>query len=270
VLGRDKPSASSVEFEALRQKVLPLYRVNWGVEVLLMLFYLGLMLISVWTDSWLLAGLCSGLVQVTCGWMGHSMAHSRDRLLNQVGTTFVGLTCGYSLSWWSPKHNRHHMFTNSLRYDDDIKHEYKRYLFPLLPIKWRYDSIEAALRSRNFRELGVILLGYLILLRQNPVPLLLGQLVFGYYTSCVLIGNHEREVRFEGPWGLNFIEHQLVTSRDYEQEGWFWLLMMGGMQYQAEHHLFPQIPFYNLPAAVQVIRPWLKAHNKELIFGPVL
>ena len=87
-----------------------------------MAFYSTLMFISIKTDSWLLAGLCSGLVQLTCGWIGHSVAHSRNKLLNIIGTSFVGITCGYSLTWWSPKHNRHHMFANSMRYDDDIKH----------------------------------------------------------------------------------------------------------------------------------------------------
>ena len=36
----------------------------------------------------------------------------------------------------------------------------------------------------------MIIFGYAILLQQNPIPLILGQLVFGYYTACVLIGNH--------------------------------------------------------------------------------
>jgi fatty acid desaturase len=29
---------------------------------------------------------------------------------------------------------------------------------------------------------------------------------------------------------------------------------MGGMQYQTEHHMFPQIPFYRLPKASTIIR----------------
>jgi fatty acid desaturase len=45
---------------------------------------------------------------------------------------------------------------------------------------------------------------------------------------------------------------------------------MGGMQFQAEHHLFPQIPFYNLPTAVPIIREELRKINKSIIYGPVL
>lgn len=37
---------------------------------------------------------------------------------------------------------------------------------------------------------------------------------------------------------------------------------MGGMQYQSEHHLFPQIPFYNLPKAKAIIAEELTAMGK--------
>lgn len=45
---------------------------------------------------------------------------------------------------------------------------------------------------------------------------------------------------------------------------------MGGMQYQTEHHLFPQIPFYNLPAAEPILKEELAKLNKTVIYGPVL
>lgn len=43
----------------------------------------------------------------------------------------------------------HHMFTNSQIYDDDIKHEYKVYLYPFLYLKWRYDSFSTAIEKKN-------------------------------------------------------------------------------------------------------------------------
>ena len=46
--------------------------------------------------------------------------------------------------------------------------------------------------------------------------------------------------------------------------------MMGGMQYQTEHHLFPQIPFYNLPLAEPISKEELAKQNIEVIYGPVL
>jgi fatty acid desaturase len=45
---------------------------------------------------------------------------------------------------------------------------------------------------------------------------------------------------------------------------------MGGMQYQTEHHLFPQIPFYNLPIAKKIIAEELDALEKKVVYGSVL
>jgi len=46
--------------------------------------------------------------------------------------------------------------------------------------------------------------------------------------------------------------------------------MMGGMQFQAEHHLFPQIPFYRLPAVKALITSELGSLGRTLIYGPVI
>ena len=45
---------------------------------------------------------------------------------------------------------------------------------------------------------------------------------------------------------------------------------MGGVNYHTEHHLFPQIPFYNLPAAEPIIREELSKMEKEINYGPVI
>lgn len=92
----------------------------------------------------------------------------------------------------------------------------------------------------------------------------------GFYSAYVLIGNHEREVRFEYQPNMPFVDHQIQTCRNYKETSIFWLILMGGMQYQSEHHLFPQIPYYNLPKAKEIIITELGRLNKTLIYGPVL
>lgn len=42
------------------------------------------------------------------------------------------------------------------------------------------------------------------------------------------------------------------------------------MQYQTEHHLFPQIPFYNLPAAKKIIGEELVLLEKKVTVGNVM
>jgi hypothetical protein len=41
----------------------------------------------------------------------------------------------------------HHIFTNSKLYDDDIKHDYKVYLYEFLYLKWRFDSFVEAVKK---------------------------------------------------------------------------------------------------------------------------
>lgn len=97
------------------------------------------------------------------------------------------------------------MFTNSQLYDDDIKHEYKVYLYPFLYLKWRYDSFSTAIAKKNpvtyiFIKIDIILiaLNYALLLycRKNLIYFIIGELLVGFFSANVLIGNHEREKRY--------------------------------------------------------------------------
>lgn len=105
--------------------------------------------------------------------------------------------------------------------------------------------------------------------RANIVYFILGELIAGFYSAVILIGNHEKEIRFAENPKMDFIDHQVKTCRNYEYESLFWLLLMGGMQYQTEHHLFPKIPFYRLPRVKNIITAELGRLNKSMIYGPV-
>lgn len=111
--------------------------------------------------------------------------------------------------------------------------------------------------------------GSLYLGRANFFYYLVATLVGGFYSAMVLVGNHERETKFDGKTPDSFVDHQLMVCRNYWHVNFFWLVMMGGMQYQAEHHIFPQIPFYNLPEASHILRDEFKKINKSVILGPV-
>lgn len=121
-------------------------------------------------------------------------------------------------------------------------------------------------------DVALILVNYscLFIWPHNILNWVLGQLLGGFYAAFVLIGNHEREKRFAEKPDVPYIDHQIQTSRNYPEDNLFWVLLMGGMQFQAEHHLFPQIPFYRLPAARKVIHSELSRLNKSLIYGPVI
>lgn len=141
-----------------------------------MIFLGATFLTGCFTSIGILSVICFGFAQAVIGWMGHSMAHNRDPLLQKVGGIFAALFGGFCLDWWSPKHNMHHMFTNSQLYDDDIKHEYKVYLYPFLYLKWRFDSLISAITHKNTRDIVLILINYSVLVycRKNLIYFFLG------------------------------------------------------------------------------------------------
>lgn len=103
------------------------------------------------------------------GWVAHSAAHNRNKKLNLFGRTCAAILGGFSLEWWSPKHNMHHMFTNIQKYDEDIQHSYKVYLYQFLYMKWRYDSLVAALKSMNIVIISLFSFNSLLFLSTTPV-----------------------------------------------------------------------------------------------------
>jgi fatty acid desaturase len=57
----------------------------------------------------------------------------------------------------------------------------------------------------------------------------------------------------EADSGLSFAHRQVVTSRNIVGGRWTnWLL--GGLNYQIEHHLFPSMPRPNLARAQSIVR----------------
>jgi len=58
---------------------------------------------------------------LTALWVAHSMEHSRDSPMQTVGHAFSYLLLGYSPTWWSAKHTRHHLSTNEVDNDGDIQ-----------------------------------------------------------------------------------------------------------------------------------------------------
>lgn len=58
----------------------------------------------------------------------------------------------------------------------------------------------------------------------------------------------------------DFWGSQIEGSRNYEAPKWAeWLCV--GLQYQIEHHLFPTIPYTQLPRAAEIVKAWAAEKN---------
>lgn len=213
-----------------------------------------------------------------------------------LGTTLAGI----SFSWWTNKHSRHHANPNRIGKDPDIEgealafHEAKAerrrglgaliarkqgYLFfPMLTlegINLHYSSVRFLLnQNKNSRVKGrwleVVLIGARFLLYLGlvfwalPTGVALAFLgvqlaIFGIYLGATFAPNHKGMPIIPADTKLDFFSRQVLTSRNIT--GRFWpTVLMGGLNYQIEHHLFPSMPRPHLARARQLVM----AHCEEL------
>ena len=147
--------------------------------------------------------------------------------------------------------------------------------FPLLTlegINLHVQSVDWLRRTgiRRYRRIELVLLSvhvlaYLsvVLLVLSPVKALcfvaIQQAVWGVYMGCSFAPNHKGMPMLGPDDTLDFLRRQVVTSRNI-RGGRFTDLLLGGLNYQVEHHLFPNMPRDNLRKAQPIVR----AHCRDL------
>ena len=212
-----------------------------------------------------------------------------ERLARFLASGVVGI----SLSWWDAKHTRHHGNPNRVGKDPDIEVDTISFLdvdaakatglrrwitqrqgwlfFPLLTLEGlnlhvlgiRHLLQRGPVKAR-WTELGLITLRLAIVL--VPVFLLLPvgmafafvgvQLaVFGVYMGASFAPNHKGMPVIAPDAKLDFFSKQVRTSRNVTG-GWWATILMGGLNYQVEHHLFPNMPRPHLAKAREIVRDY--------------
>jgi fatty acid desaturase len=84
--------------------------------------------------------------------------------------------------------------------------------------------------------------------------------LFGLYLGCAFAPNHKGMPTLTEADQLDFLRRQVLTSRNVAGSGLVdWLL--GGLNYQIEHHLFPTMPRPNLRRAQPLIRAFCDQHG---------
>jgi fatty acid desaturase len=205
-----------------------------------------------------------------------------------LATVFVGI----SYAWWMNKHTRHHANPNKVGKDPDIETDAaiafteefaarqrgplawitrrQGYLFfPLLlleGINLHVNSIRSLFRPGRIegRALELTLLGlrFAIYLAALFWLLPLGMAfafigvqlaVFGLYMGASFAPNHVGMPIVPRDVKLDFLNKQVRTSRNVSG-GWWATLLMGGLNYQIEHHLFPSLPRPHLARTRELVR----------------
>jgi fatty acid desaturase len=214
-----------------------------------------------------------------------------------IGDLLVGMSYG----WWQHKHTRHHANPNKIGADPDIdlpvisftpeQAERRRtdrgplgwvmahqgvFFFPILLLEGL--SLHASSVSRVFaREplrhrpveitfLMVRLIGYLVLVFIVLSPgiafaFLAVQLgLFGVYMGMSFAPNHKGMPLVPAGAKLDFLHRQVLMSRNIRGSRLL-DIVMGGLNYQIEHHLFPSMPRPHLRAASHMIARYCRTHD---------
>jgi fatty acid desaturase len=229
---------------------------------------------------------------------GHRQLFRSRRANDLVGLAHANLLVGVSFDWWVGKHNRHHTNPNHEDLDPDIsitalaftpdqassKHglvrlvaRYQGWLFfPLLLLEAAHlhlASIKAIVRGGSGRANlveGVLLVAHLgsyltvLWLVLSPWQalafLVVHQGLFGLYLGCSFAPNHKGMPTLTAADQLDFVRRQVLTSRNVAGSRFVdWLL--GGLNYQIEHHLFPNMPRPNLRRAQPLVRAFCAQHG---------
>jgi fatty acid desaturase len=233
---------------------------------------------------------------------GHQQVFRSKRANDAIGILAGDLLVGLSYGWWVDKHNRHHAHPNHEGQDPDIGEGvfafttgqvarrtggFGRFMarhqawlfFPLLTLEGlnlHVASVRAlmAQRARRYRRLELALfsvhvVAYLggILLVLSPVKALvfiaIHQGVFGLYMGCSFAPNHKGMPTFAAGRELDFLRRQVLTSRNV-RGGWFTDLLLGGLNYQVEHHLFPNMPRPSLRKAQTLVRAYCR--DRQILY----
>lgn len=223
---------------------------------------------------------------------GHRQVFQSPRANRLLGLVVGNGLIGLSYGWWVPKHNAHHAHPNQVELDPDIglgvfgaseddeeagakrgiagflERYQAQLLFPLMLLRSTGLYVSGAqyvIRRRDRSALGE---GALLVLHAtlyltavfwvlSPVKavafIAVNQAVFSLYLGCSFAPNHKGMPVIERDADMGFARQQVITARNVSGGRWI-SFMLGGLNYQIEHHLFPTMPRPNLRRAQEMVR----------------
>lgn len=233
----------------------------------------------------------------------HRQIFRNNKANDWAGLFLANLFAGLSYGFWLRKHNKHHQKPNQIGQDPDIdirvlsftpeslneKRGFERwlserqgYLFPILLMFTGFDLLLDSLLAlrRNDKKVGIRVLEFSLMLVRQVGPYLLMTLFFGWlwaialwvfmmlmfglFMGAAFAPNHKGMPLVPRDLKIDFFERQVVTSRNIKGS-WLTDNLMGGLNYQVEHHLFPSMARPNLRAAHEIVVQYCKDKNITLV-----
>ncbi|HJB62769.1 MAG TPA: acyl-CoA desaturase [Candidatus Microbacterium pullistercoris] len=235
-----------------------------------------------------------GIIFTQIAFLAHEAAHRQVLASGPANVRLARILAGIvglSLSWWDSKHSRHHANPNRVSKDPDIEVDTISFLdedaaqarglrraitrhqgwlfFPLLTLEGLNLHVLSIVHLASpgkvkgrWLEIGIITARFAVLLvplfLMLPVGMAFAFLgvqlaVFGVYMGASFAPNHKGMPVIAKDAKLDFFSKQVRTSRNISG-GWWATTLMGGLNYQIEHHLFPNMARPNLARARAVVR----------------
>ena len=209
----------------------------------------------------------------------HRQVFKNNKANDWLGLILANLFAGLSYGFWLRKHNKHHQRPNQIGEDPDIAirvlsftteskeakkgierffTERQGYLFPFLLLFTGFDLLldSFAGLARKDKPLRVRILEFsLMMIRQTAPYIVMGlmfgwlwaialwffmMITFGFFMGAAFAPNHKGMPLVEKDSKLDFFSRQVLTSRNI-RGSWLKDNLMGGLNYQVEHHLFPSM-----------------------------
>jgi fatty acid desaturase len=249
----------------------------------------------------LLVAVYLAVIFTQVGFLDHDVGHRqifRTRRLNRVvGLACGNLGIGISFGYWVVKHNQHHAHPNQVGADPDVgpgviswtpeqvatktglgravaRHQAGLF-FPLTCLEAVSLHVVSAqtmwAKGGRRAHIELILLAAhiaayasLVFLVMSPLRavafLVVQQGLFGLYLGCAFAPNHKGMEMPSPGQDWSFVQRQVTTSRNVKGNRVL-DVVMGGLNYQIEHHLFPTMPMVNLRRCQPMVREYCLSHD---------
>ncbi|WP_138275640.1 fatty acid desaturase family protein [Rhodoluna limnophila] len=233
----------------------------------------------------------------------HRQIFQNNKANDALGLVLANLFAGLSYGFWLRKHNKHHQHPNQIGQDPDIairilsftpeSRDQKRgierwiserqgYFFPFLLLLTGFDLLLDSIANlrRKDRPIGTRLLEFSLMIVRQTSPYLLMtwmfgwlwaialwvfmMMVFGFFMGAAFAPNHKGMPLVPKDAKIDFFERQVLTSRNIKGS-WLKDNLMGGLNYQVEHHLFPSMPRPNLIKANAIVKKFCEEKGVTLV-----
>jgi fatty acid desaturase len=233
----------------------------------------------------------------------HRQVFRNNKLNDWTGLVLANLFAGLSYGFWLRKHNKHHQRPNQIGEDPDIAirvlsfttesklakkgverwfSDRQGYLFPLLLLFTGFDLLLDSLAGlgRKDRPLGIRVLEFSLMMIRQFAPyvalaIMFGpfwamamwfvmMMSFGFFMGAAFAPNHKGMPLVSKDSKLDFFSRQVLTSRNIKGS-WLKDNLMGGLNYQVEHHLFPSMARPYLRKAHSIVAEYCRQNEITLV-----